>query len=240
MRILALDTATEACSAALWVAGEVRERFAVEPRRHGALILGMMEDLLSEAGLALGDLDAIAFGRGPGSFTGVRIATGVAQGAALGAGLPVLPVSTLAALAQGQFRRHGLGATLAAFDARMGEVYWGAYRVDAGGVARGVGSEQVGTPQAVRLPAGGPWHGAGSGWAAHGEALRARLGPALAGVDPEASCRAQDVARLAAADLAEGRAVAAEAALPVYLRDRVTSGAGTGRGGGPGAGEAQD
>jgi tRNA threonylcarbamoyladenosine biosynthesis protein TsaB len=221
MKILAIDTATEACSAALWLDGEVRERFAVQPRKHGQLILGMMDGLLAEAGLALPQLDALAFGRGPGAFTGVRIATGVAQGAAFGADLPLLPISTLAALAQRHFREAGMRRILAAFDARMGELYWGAYRIDEFGLARLVGEEQVASPDALQLPPGDGWHGVGSGWSTYAEALGERLGDALAGADPELLCSAHDVALLGAEAFQEGGGVPAEQGLPVYLRDQV-------------------
>ena len=124
MKILALDTSTEACSAALLIDTEIHQRYEVAPREHGALILPMIETLLSEAGCAPTQLDALAFGRGPGAFVGVRIATGVAQGIAFAADLPVIPVSSLAAMAQSV--EHG--NVYSAIDARMNEVYWGAYR----------------------------------------------------------------------------------------------------------------
>jgi len=221
MKILAIETATEACSAALLLDGEVRERFEVQPRKHGALILGMMDELLVEAGLALTQLDAIAFGRGPGAFTGVRIATGVAQGAAFGADLPLLPISTLAALAQRHYRESGVRKSLAAFDARMGELYWGAYQIDQSGLARSVGEEQVAVPESLQLPAGGDWHGVGSGWVTYIEALSELLGESLVDTNPELLCSARDVAQLAAAAYAAGEGVSAEQGLPVYLRDRV-------------------
>ena len=225
MNILAIDTATEACSAALLLEGEVQQRFEVEPRRHGELILGMMDELLAEAGLALSELDALAFGRGPGAFTGVRIATGVAQGAAFGADLPLLPISTLAALAQRYYREGGRegGARqiLAAFDARMGELYWGAYRICDSGLAELVGEEQVALPKALELPPGKGWHGVGSGWGSYGEALGERLGGVLTEINPELLCSAHDVALLGAAAFAAGEGVPAEQGLPVYLRDQV-------------------
>jgi tRNA threonylcarbamoyladenosine biosynthesis protein TsaB len=221
MRLLAIDTAAEACSAALLVDGEVQSRYLYAPRQHGELILSLMDQLLVEAGLALRDLDALAFGRGPGAFTGVRIATGVVQGAAFGADLPVVAVSNLAALAQRHFREQGRRRVLAAFDARMGEVYWGAFAIDPAGLARPQGEEQVALPAAVVVPEGGDWHGAGSGWGTHVEALRLRVGTALASVTADLLCHAQDVALLGAAYLEEGGARVAEQALPVYLRDQV-------------------
>ena len=218
--LLALETATDACSAALWRDGETLERRVVAPREHAARLLPMVEGLLAEAGMPGTGLDAVAFGRGPGSFTGLRIAAGVAQGLALAWGLPVVPVSTLAALAQDAIE-DGAGAVLAALDARMGEVYWGAFRAGEEGLAVPAGAERVCPPDAVEFPGPGPWVGAGPGWEAHGGALRARTGGALARVEPGRLPWAGRVARLAAAALARGEAVPPEEALPVYLRSRV-------------------
>jgi tRNA threonylcarbamoyladenosine biosynthesis protein TsaB len=222
MRILAIDTSGETCSAALLWGTELKQVLELAPRRHGDLILEMMAGLLADAGASLTDLDALAFGRGPGSFTGVRIATAVVQGAAFGAGLAVIGVSTLAALAQGCHRLAGHRGILAALDARMGEVYWGCYRVPADGLAELVGAELVTTPRMVPRPAGGGWQGVGSGFAAYGGELSEALAPALAGFDPAPICEARDIARLAEAAWHKGQAVPPELALPVYLRDRVT------------------
>jgi len=222
MKILAIDTSGEACSAALLCDGEVVQRLERAPRRHGELLLQMMEGLLAEAGLRLTGLDALAFGRGPGSFTGVRIATSVTQGAAFGAELPVVPVSTLGALAQGHFRCTGASRALAAFDARMGEVYWGAYACDGAGIMQPAGEEEVGSPEVVVLPASGVWSGIGSGWGPYGEILARRLGSRLGALVPDILGQAQDIATLAAAAFAAGRWVTAEQALPTYLRERVT------------------
>ena len=222
MRILAIDTSGEACSAALLTETGIRQRLALEPRRHADLILGMVAALMGEADLKLQKLDALAFGRGPGSFTGVRIATAVVQGLAFGADLPVLPVSTLAGLAQGQQRRQGARKCLAALDARMGEVYWGRYVLDGQGLMRLVGEEVVTTPALAELSEDAGWQGAGSGWEAYGDLLRQRLGPRITVIDPAAICESQDLVLIAAADFAAGLALPPEQALPVYLRDRVT------------------
>jgi tRNA threonylcarbamoyladenosine biosynthesis protein TsaB len=226
MNLLALDTSADACSVALLWDGTVVERLETAPRRHGELILGMVEDLLAQAGIGLASLDAIAFGRGPGSFTGVRIAVSVAQGIAFGAGLPTVPVSTLAALAQGELRRHGRIRVLAALDARMGEVYWGPYERGPDGLMAPCPGpeceERVSPPGEVPVPPGEGWWGAGSGWAAYGEALASRLGTGLMGTSPEAICQAQDIARVGAALARAGRLVPPELAQPVYLRNRVT------------------
>jgi len=223
MKLLAIETATEACSAALYLDGELTLQYRVEPRRHSELILPMMEQLLDEAGLSLGQLDALAFGRGPGGFTGVRIATGVVQGAAFAADLPVVPVSTLAALAQGGFRRHRQRRILPAYDARMGEIYWGCYQVDESGLVREQTGDQLAPPTSAAIPVGSEWYGVGSGWASYGDLLAGRLGDAYAGHDGELLCSAADVAMLAVAGYQAGDARPAEQALPVYLRDQVAS-----------------
>ncbi len=229
MKILALETATEACSAALLVEGGVIERFEVAPRRHTELILPMVGELLAESGLQIRQLDALAFGRGPGAFTGVRIAAGVAQGLALGAGLPLIPVSTLAALALEVLEEPGATHALVALDARMGEVYWGVYqRFSAGtgtagsGRVRLLGAEQVAAPDKVRLCAdlGDGGVGVGAGWKAHEEVLGRRFGKGVRAIFPDRLPRAAQIARLAAHD---ARTVAPEEAVPVYLRDRVAS-----------------
>lgn len=221
MKLLAIETATEACSAALYLDGEVSLRYQVKARGHSELILGMMDELLAEAGLKVRELDALAFGRGPGSFTGVRIATGVAQGTAFGADLPVVPVSTLAALAQRGFREHGERRLLPAYDARMGELYWAAYEINADGLAELVNAEQVIPAEAVTAPLGSGWFGLGSGWAAYGDELSKRLSGAISRFDPDLLCSAHDIALLGVAGFAAGQAVAPELALPVYLRDNV-------------------
>ncbi len=224
MRILAIDTSGEACSAALLTETGRHQRLALEPRRHADLILGMVAALMREADLQLRELDALAFGRGPGSFTGVRIAAAVIQGLAFGADLPVLPISTLAGLAQGQQRRQGAFKCLAALDARMGEVYWGRYVLDGQGLMRLDGEEVVTAPERVELPRDTGWQGAGGGWDTYGVLLRQRLGAGITLVDPAASCEAQDLVLIAAADLAAGHALPPEQALPLYLRDKVTHG----------------
>ena len=221
LRLLAMETATEACSVALLVGHEVQERFEIAPRRHAAVLLPFANALLADAGVALGQLDAIAFGRGPGSFTGLRIAAGMAQGMAFGASLPVVPVSTLAALAQGTVQAYGVQQVLAALDARMQEVYWGAYRCAAGGLVEALGEDTVSTPARVALPAGGRWSGAGSGWASYAQLLGPRCGISAADIHAGQHPHAGDVARLAAAEFERTGGVPAQEAIPVYLRDRV-------------------
>lgn len=222
MNILAIDTSTDACSAALSLAGEMHERFELAPRAHSQLILPMVESLLAEAGVVLTQLDAIAFGCGPGSFTGVRIAAGVTQGIAFGAGLPVVPVSTLAALAQGGCDEIGAAHVLAALDARMREVYWGAYLRGDDGIVQLQAEEGVYAPDRVPVPEPDQWQGVGSGWASYGAVLRTRLAGLVTATHAQRHPRARDVARLGAHGLQHGLAVSAEQALPVYLRNEVT------------------
>jgi tRNA threonylcarbamoyladenosine biosynthesis protein TsaB len=221
MKLLALDTATEACSAALWLDGEIISRYALAPREHAHRIIPMMDELLEEAGIALRQLDAIAFGRGPGSFTGVRIAASVTQGAAFGAGLPVIPVSTLAALAQAAIEEQGAERILPAIDARMQEVYWAEYRRDEHGLAELVDEELVIPPDQVPVPEASGYTGIGSGWQTYAEELGQRLEGRIARTLPDALPQARHVARLAAAYHERGVSLAAHQALPVYLRDQV-------------------
>lgn len=221
MKLLAIETASEACSAALHYEGEVSLRYMIKPRGHSELILNMMQQLLSEAGLRLADLDALAFGRGPGSFTGVRIAAGVIQGVAFAADLPVVPVSTLAALAQRAFREKGEPKLLTAFDARMGELYWAGYRVGENQLVVPAIPEQLGNAQQVEIPVDGDWYGVGSGWGAYGGQLEQRLEANLLGYKADLYCSARDIAILAAEYYRAGASVAPELALPVYLRNQV-------------------
>ena len=221
MKLLAIETATEACSTALFMDDELTQRYAVEPRGHSELVLAMMDELLAESGVTLVQLDALAFGRGPGSFTGVRIATGVVQGAALGAALPVVPVSTLAALAQRCHSETGARRILPAFDARVNEVYWAAYEAGSAGLVEPVGEEQVCAADAVMVPAGEGWHGVGTGWRTYEQVLRRRIGRALVAVDAALFCSAREVAILGVAGYRAGQGVSAEHALPVYLRNQV-------------------
>lgn len=244
MNILALDTSTEACSVALRVADHVLERYHEAPRGHAELILPLIDELLAEADITLKDLQAIAFGRGPGSFTGLRLAASVVQGLAFGAGVGVVPVSTLRAVA----RRAALSArtpathVLVCNDARMEEVYTAAFALVAADPIA-LGAEQVLAPAAVRLPShdlaaslGSPasgtprWIGAGRGFRAYPAlgALRANapreVFPAevfLEEVFDELLPRAADILELAIPDVAAGRVLPPAAALPIYVRDEV-------------------
>lgn len=217
-----MDTSTDACSAAVYADEVVHERFELAPRRHAQLLLSMVTEVLADAGWELPDLDAIAFGRGPGSFTGVRIATSMAQAMAFGAGLPVVRVSSLCALAQTAFQAHGVRHCAAAFDARMDEVYYGAFEIDARGIARPAQDERVCHPEQVPPLDAGLWAGVGPGWDAYESRLRTRLGDRIGRTYGSTYPRARDVALLGVTGFERGEAVSAEDALPVYLRDRVT------------------
>lgn len=219
MKILALDTATAACSAALFIDGDITRRYRLASRGHAELILPMLDELLAEADLTPSQCDLLAFGRGPGAFTGLRIAAGVTQGIAFATDLPVLPVSTLAALALRAYRERELCRVAAAFDARMGEVYWGLYRCD-DGLPSACSVEQVVKPDQVALPQQPDgWAGVGDGWAAHADTLSRRLAVDTAWSD----CypRAEEIALIAASGDVEP--LPAEQALPVYLRDTVAT-----------------
>jgi len=219
MRLLALDTSTEACSAALMLGDEVRLRFELTERGHAELILPMIDALLAEAGIRLSSLDGLAFGRGPGGFTGLRIAAGVAQGLAFGAGLPVAPVSSLAAVAE-QVQADEGERILVCNDARMGELYWAAFeRIVNGGIGP-ASPECVAPPARVAEGIEGLRHAAGNGLVRYPE-LRARLESAGLRVHDELYPRADAIARLGAVELAAGRGVDASLALPIYVRDDV-------------------
>ena len=220
MKLLAVETATEACSAALYLDGEVLERFQLTQREHSRLILTMLDSLMAEAAISLQDLDAVAFGRGPGSFTGVRIATGVIHGVAFGADLPVVPVSTLAAIAQSCFDHTQAKIAFTAMDARIGEIYWGVYRRNEQGFAELIGEESVGLAEHVQFPKL-EGYGAGSGWKIYEAALSRRLQGLVREFDAGCLPRASNIVRLGAVGLANGMAVPVEQAMPVYLRDKV-------------------
>jgi tRNA threonylcarbamoyladenosine biosynthesis protein TsaB len=222
MKILALDTATEACSVSLGIGDQSIDRYVELERGHAEQLLPMIDAVLAEGGIALGSLDAIAFGRGPGGFTGVRLAASVAQGLSFGAGIGVVPISDLAAVAQRAFQMDpGAGHVLVVNDARMREVYWARYAIGPEPVPQG--EEKVSAAAEVLLPE----HSAGQNWVAAGRGLSAW--PALAERCREAGAtvradllpRASEVLALARPFVAAGKMLPPEAALPVYVRDRV-------------------
>jgi tRNA threonylcarbamoyladenosine biosynthesis protein TsaB len=226
VKILALDTATENCSAALLLEGAIVARECQLEHGHAGQILPMVEEVLAEAGVELGALDAIAFGRGPGAFTGVRLAASVTQGLAFGAGVPVVPVSDLRALAQRMLSADGtVAGVLVCADARMKEVYWGCFE-RRNGLAAPLGDERLSVPEGVRLPeawtaqSGGHHYGVGRGFAAY-PALRAAMQRNLHGIRDDLQPRASEIAMLAAPEVALGKVFPPEQALPTYLRDEV-------------------
>ena len=219
MKLLAIETATENCSVALLDDGALIDRSELAPRRHAELVLPMAEALLAEAGMTRRQLDGIAVGRGPGAFTGVRLAISVAQGLALALDIPVVPVSSLAALAM-QAPDNG-AAILAAIDARREEIYAGAFRFDAAGLVQPLDPERVLAASDLTVPEAEAWNVIGTGWHAYGDAISERLASAPRWTDGGRFPQAQDVARLAAPLFAAGEGVPPEQALPVYLRDKV-------------------
>lgn len=216
MNLLSFDTSTEFCSAALTLSGQVLSRECMAGNRHSELLLPMLTELLNEAGVSLGELDGIAFGRGPGSFTGLRIGCGVAQGLALGADLPVVGIITLEAMAwQAQADR-----VITCLDARMHEVYYAAYR-RLGDSLEAVLAPCVCKPDAVPLPEGEAWNAGGSGFAAYPTVLESRLAGHIARVVPELWPHARAIAALALPRFLAGEAVSADHAEPFYVRDKV-------------------
>jgi tRNA threonylcarbamoyladenosine biosynthesis protein TsaB len=218
MKLLALETATEACSVALGVDGRVIARFRHAPRLQTELLLPMMEEVLAEAGLTVGALDALAYSRGPGAFTGVRIAAAAVQALAFAKDLPVVPVSSLQTLAQGAHRVHGAQKVLTVFDARMDEVYAGAYALQ-DGLMRPLDVEHLCAPGRLPDKLRGAFFVAGNGAAVHEAVLRTQVD--FTGDDAALFPSAEDVLPLARDIFARQGGQAPEFALPVYLRDEV-------------------
>lgn len=220
MKILAFETATEACSVALYIDGEMRELFDVVPKQHTALALPWAEQLLAEAGIKKSQLDAIAVGIGPGAFTGVRLAVALVQGIALALDKPVLPVSTLAALAmQGVDLKSE--CILAAIDARMGEIYCAEFQVDSNGLVHAVSDEVVIAPDAYQQASSHSLVGVGTGFSAINNALQLKLGSQLVHCRADALPHAADIARLALRDYQSGKMIAPDHLEPAYLRNKV-------------------
>jgi tRNA threonylcarbamoyladenosine biosynthesis protein TsaB len=218
MNLLAIETATECCSVALLSGEEIVARSELAPRRHAELLLPMCDQVLAEAGLARRALDALAVGRGPGAFTGVRLAISAAQGIALALGIPVVPVSSLAALAM---QAPGDGAdVLAVIDARMGEIYAGVFRRTPDGIEP-LGDEAVGPATALKVPASHVLDVIGSGWSSYRDAIATVLPAPPHWSDGDRYPQAVDVLRIAAPIAKAGGGIPADQVLPVYLRDKV-------------------
>ncbi len=218
VNILAIETSTEACSVALLTRDGIIERHEIAPRRHTGLVLPWADELLAQAGIKKSQLDAIAVGRGPGAFTGVRLAIALVQGMAMALEKPVLPVSTLAALAM---QASGNETILAAIDARMGEIYLGCFQRDDDGLVSPICAETLVSPDAPALPGAACWQGVGTGFAASQSALQTAMAGRLVRCDANALPHAGDIARLAARAWQRGEAMAPDHLEPAYLRDKV-------------------
>lgn len=216
MKLLALDTSTEYLSLALWLGGELKVRELLAGQKHSSLTLPLLRELLDEAGLQLSDLNGIAFGQGPGSFTGLRIGCGVAQGLAFGAGLKVVGVGTLEALAE----QAGHDKVITCLDARMGEVYHAAYRRNGNGWDE-VHAPGLYAPEALPAVEGDGWCGIGSGWDSYEAALRACYAGQIGDVMLKVFPLARHIAALAAPQFAAGKAVAPDQVAPLYVRNKV-------------------
>ena len=222
VRFVCFDTATDALACALWLDGEVIGYDRIAPRQHADRVLSEVDRLLAGAGVPRSALDAVGFGRGPGSFTGLRIAAGVAQGLAFALDVPAVPISSLAVIAQGALRENGSRKVLALLDARLGEVYAGACKADEG-VMRPIRGERLCLPAELAgyLEGEGGWTGCGPGWNVCSDALASGLDGRLERLDPNRLPQARDLATLVHAARQEGLVVAPEHALPVYLRRQV-------------------
>lgn len=219
MKILAVDTATEACSVALLVDNQCEEIFEIIPRQHTERVLPMVDEVLKQAGLSLSQLDALAFNCGPGSFTGVRVGTSVIQGLAFSVDLPVTPVSSLAALAQLAYREGQYENILSTIDARMNEVYWASYQLKDGLMTLN-GEEKVSAIENIQLE--GDWHATGSGWDTYETELKASKQVSINSSSTACFPHAQDIAVLAKHLYQQGHTVKAEEAIPTYVRNEVT------------------
>lgn len=219
MKILAFDTSTQQCSVALYYQGAIKDVSLPASNQHAELILPLIESLLSEAGLSLVQLDAIGFGRGPGSFTGLRIAASLAQGLACTHDIPVAPISTLQALAQAAYEQWQAKQAAVAIDARMQQIYWSTFKLNTAGIMESVSPEMVVDPEQVSLNET-DWTGIGTGWAAYPEQLQ-NLRMQLTHLDEHAVPQARTIAWLAQKVFEQNLTVAPEYALPIYLRDKV-------------------
>ena len=223
--LLAIDASTEACTVAFGSGERVVYRYSEQPRRHAQLILPMVDEVLAEAGVALTQVDGVAFGRGPGAFTGLRIAAGVVQGLAFALDVPVVPVSSLAIIAQRAFREHKVRRIHVAMDARMGEVYWGRFVVGDDELVEPVSKEVLSVPEDIGVRSGAVeeqnvhWFGAGSGWC-YGDLLSGHP-PSVKAWDQNIYPHGLDLMPLAQSCYRNGLIVSAEEAQPVYLRNKV-------------------
>jgi tRNA threonylcarbamoyladenosine biosynthesis protein TsaB len=222
MKILAIDTVSEMCSCALWHEDTLSYREQWVPQQHTHMILPMVQELLQEAKIELASLDALAFSRGPGSFTGLRICASVTQGLALAHALPVLPVSSLAALAQGAFEETGHESVMACMDARKAEVYWACF-VQQDGVMQAITHEQVSPAAEVATPTGHSWHGVGNGFSAYAVELQQNSSVNVNTVTVDRYPLARHLIPIARKMWQDQQSVDASLAIPVYLRDNIAT-----------------
>ena len=221
MQLLVIDTATEACSVALCSNDTIVERYELAPRRHAELVLPMVNEILAETETTLNAIDAIAFGAGPGAFTGVRIAAGVVQGLAFAHDLPVIPISTLATMAQAHADQAEV--IVSAIDARMQEVYICAYEVVDGQSVRALGVEIACPASTWQYPHDKPCLGVGSGWSTYREQLMEAHQGNVQAVIADYFPRAGDMLPLARAAYRNGDLQSAAEAIPSYVRNKVAS-----------------
>ncbi len=222
MKLLAIETSTDACSVGLSIDGNLLLDHRMAAQQHGALVLPMVDALMAEAGLAPAQLDGVVFGRGPGSFTGVRIGVAVTQGIALGAGVGVVGISTLQSVAQGCYRVHGDEHVAVCLDARMDEVYFSAYQRDEAGLMQAVMKERVLPPADMpRLPTDQNWYWAGTGAERYAELLGDVFDVGAGAIRPDCWPNAEDLLTLGEAVARSGGLLPPEEAAPVYLRDKV-------------------
>lgn len=217
-KLLAFETATVACSVAIWLNGEITQRLEIAPQRHSDILLSLVDELLSDTQINLKNLDAIAFGSGPGSFMGVRIATGVAQGIAYGSDLPVIPVSTLQALAQAAYQQTYSKQVIAGWDARMNSIYWGVYQVDARRIMQEITGDHVDYPKDIQFPKGKKI-GVGNAWSVY----RSSLPPDFQFIQKDIYPDATSVALIAQQKFKQGDVLPPEKAEPTYIREKVVS-----------------
>ncbi|OGT06117.1 MAG: tRNA (adenosine(37)-N6)-threonylcarbamoyltransferase complex dimerization subunit type 1 TsaB [Gammaproteobacteria bacterium GWF2_41_13] len=221
--ILALDTSTALCSAALLMNGEIIERSQLAPQQQTHYILPMIQELLTETSLHLTDISCLAFGAGPGAFTGLRIAAAITQGIAFAKNIPITPVSTLAALAQQAFRRYQAIHIMPMLDARMKQIYWGSYQVSSEKIAAAIIEDQLNYPEQIdpAILTSTPWFGIGNGWPLYQPVLPNKPLLRIAQIDPEAYPLASDIALLGVHYFQQGKIYSAKEAIPVYLRNPV-------------------
>jgi tRNA threonylcarbamoyladenosine biosynthesis protein TsaB len=216
MKLLALDTSSTACSIGLSIDGKISLRHEIAPMQQAKIILPLLNDLLKSENITLNQLDAIAFGCGPGSFTGVRIAVSAAQGLAYATGKPLISISSLAATAQAAYQNLGWTQLLVAIDARMNEVYWAAYEVENNHLVKLIGKEQITRPENIVLPEAS-WCGIGSAWDIYHSTIPTQ--PRL--IDITCLPNASAILSLAEAKFRLGETISPIDAIPVYLRDDV-------------------